>query len=84
MLSAKHGGDMRYTITKSTSIAARAHQRNNLANALWIAMDALEAGGGTVSLTDTATGDVYSGNTLRELAAITPTWQLCDWNSPDA
>jgi hypothetical protein len=84
MLSGKHGGDMRFTITNSTSVAVRAHQRNNLANALWIAMEALEAENGTVTLTDTATGTVYETDEIRKLAADTPAWQLCDWNSPDA
>lgn len=75
---------MRYTITVSTPVASRGHQRNNLANALWIAMDAVENGQGAVTLTDTATGSIYSGDALQELAAATPAWQLLDWNSPDA
>jgi hypothetical protein len=75
----------RYVIQRSMDAAAVLHHRNELPNALWVAMHFIEDGPEILEakMTDTATGRVYDAQEIRDLASQTPAWQSRDWNTPD-
>jgi hypothetical protein len=76
----------RYLIKRSGSAGVTQYQRNELANALWIALHFIDDGpsGLSTTLIDTKTGVEYDTDQIRELAAQTPAWQNSSFEAPDA
>lgn len=74
-----------FAIRRIGKLGVTQHQRNELANALWLALQFLndDADGYVTTLIDTKTSDIYLADGIRHLAAQTPAWKNASFDAPD-